>query len=85
MQEYWIGLPSSPPGDLPDPGIKPKCPALQADSLPIEPPGKPLKVSKPLICSQGPDFKSVSNKCSYLLCLQCIIRHEISSQLDIYT
>ena len=41
MQEYWIGLPSSPPGDLPDPRIKPKCRALQADSLPIEPPGKP--------------------------------------------
>jgi len=32
-QEYWRGLPLSPPGDLPDPGIKPKSPALQADSL----------------------------------------------------
>ena len=29
------------PGDLPDPGIKPTCPALQADALPSEPPGKP--------------------------------------------
>ena len=36
-QEYWSGLPSSSPGDLPDPGIKPGSPALQADSLPFEP------------------------------------------------
>ena len=33
-QEYWSGLPSLPPGDLPDPGIEPRCPELQADSLP---------------------------------------------------
>ena len=40
-QEYWSGLPCPPPGDLPNPGIKPRSPALQADSLPTEPPGKP--------------------------------------------
>ena len=40
-QEYWSGLPCPPPGDLPDPGIEPGSPALQADSLPIDPPGKP--------------------------------------------
>ena len=40
-QEYWSGLPCSPPGDLPNPGIEPRSPALQADSLPAEPPGKP--------------------------------------------
>ena len=40
-QEYWSGWPCPPPGDLPDPGIKSESPALQADSLPIEPPGKP--------------------------------------------
>ena len=34
-QEYWSGLPCSPPGDLPDPGIKPTSPDLQADSLPL--------------------------------------------------
>ena len=39
-QEYWNGLPCPPPGDLPDPGIEPKSIALQADSLPTEPPGK---------------------------------------------
>ena len=34
-QEYWSGLPFPSPGDLPDPGIKPVSPALQADSLPL--------------------------------------------------
>ena len=42
MQEYWSGLPFLSPGDLPNPGIKLKSPALQADSLPLQPPGKPL-------------------------------------------
>ena len=42
-QEYWSGLPFPSPGDLPDPGIKPKPPALQANSLPSESPGKSLK------------------------------------------
>ena len=36
-QEYWSGLPFPSPGDLPNPGIKPGSPALQADSLPSEP------------------------------------------------
>ena len=39
-QEYWTGLPFPSPGDLPDPGIKPRSPALQADALTSEPPGK---------------------------------------------
>ena len=42
-QGYWSGLSCSLPGDLPDPGIKcrsPVSPALEADSLPAEPPGK---------------------------------------------
>ena len=39
-QGYWSGLPFPSPGDLPDPGIKPRSPALQADTLPSEPPGK---------------------------------------------
>ena len=38
-QEYWSGLPFPSPGDLPDPGIEPRSPALQADSLPSDPPG----------------------------------------------
>ena len=41
-QEYWIGLPFPSPGDLPDPGIEPRSPTLQADALTSAPPGKPL-------------------------------------------
>ena len=40
-QEYWSGLPFPSPGDLPNPGIEPRSPALQADSLLSEPPGNP--------------------------------------------
>ena len=40
-QEYWSGLPWLPPEDLPNPGIEPRSPALQVDSLPAEPLGKP--------------------------------------------
>ena len=39
--EYWTGQPFPSPGDLPNPGIKPRSPTLQADSLPTEPQGKP--------------------------------------------
>ena len=39
--EYWSGWPFPSPGDLPNQGIKPRSPALQADSLPAEPQGKP--------------------------------------------
>ena len=42
-QEYWSGLPFPSPGDLPNPGIKPRSPALRADALTSEPSGKPLR------------------------------------------
>ena len=42
-QEYWSGFPCPPPGDLPDTGIEPRS-ALQADSLPSVPPGKPRRM-----------------------------------------
>ena len=40
-QAYWSGLPCPPPGDLPNPGITPRSPALQSDSLLSEPPRNP--------------------------------------------
>ena len=46
-QEYWGGQPFPSPGDLPDPGIKPDSPVLQADSLPSEPTRKPLATKQP--------------------------------------
>ena len=44
-QEYCSGLPIPSLGDLPDPGIEPGSPALRADALPSEPPGKPIVAS----------------------------------------
>ena len=43
-QEYWSRLPFPSPGDLPDPGIEPGSPALQADALTSDPGGKPREV-----------------------------------------
>ena len=43
-QVYWSGLPFPSPEDLPNPGIEPGSPALQADSLLSKPPGKPAKI-----------------------------------------
>ena len=54
-QEYWSELSCSPPGDLPNPGIKPRSSSLQADTLLSEPPGKPqqhtLNICPPLTWS----------------------------------
>ena len=47
-QEYWSRLPFPSPGDLPDPGIEPGSPALQADTLSSEPPGELKHIIKPL-------------------------------------
>ena len=41
LREFWSGLPCPPPGDLPNPGIEPRSPALQVDSLLSEPSRKP--------------------------------------------
>ena len=41
-QEYWSGLTCPSPGTLPDPGMEPRSPPRQTDSLPSEPPGKPI-------------------------------------------
>ena len=44
--EYWSGQLFPSPGDLPNSGIAPRSPTLQADSLPAEPPGKPLDINR---------------------------------------
>ena len=52
-QEYWSGLPFPSPEDLRDPGVEPGPPALQADSLPSEAPGKPSGSDGSLSCIAG--------------------------------
>ena len=44
LSPYWSGLPCPPPGDLPHPGMEPRSPTLQADSLPAELPGNPKRI-----------------------------------------
>ena len=61
-QEYWSGLPFPAPGDLPDLGIEPRSPALRADTLPSEPPGKPWS-------SVGGAKISVFGHLVFLVCL----------------
>ena len=54
--EYWSGQPFPSPGNLPKPGIEPRSPVLQADSLPAEPSGKPKQSSAkwfPSVSHQG--------------------------------
>ena len=58
-QGYWSVLPFPTPGDLPKPGIAPRSPVLQADSLLSEPPGKPLRVLK----KKEPEFEFKSVLC----------------------
>ena len=67
-KEYWSGLPFPSPGNLPDPGMEPRSPALRADALTSEPPGSQLKdllkcrfsnANVPInenICNQGKDL-----------------------------
>ena len=59
-KEYWSGLPFPSPGDLPHPGVEPGSPALQADSLPTEPPGKPFIDS--LLCLTTSDMVVISTR-----------------------
>ena len=50
-QEYWSGLPFPSPGDLPDPGIELRSPALQADALTSEPSGNGTKRRPNQVCT----------------------------------
>ena len=75
-QEQWRGLPGPLPGDLPNSGIEPMSPAspaLQAGSLPTEPPGKPNGDEYPIIYHTGIDggglvAKSCLTLCDFLDC-----------------
>ena len=58
-QKYWSGLPFPSPGDLTDPEIELRSPGLQTDSLPSEPPGKPL-------LTRSDQIRSVAQSCPTL-------------------
>ena len=52
----WVAFPFS--GDLPNPGMEPRSPALQADSLPAEPPGKPLSLRSFIKSHEAPSIEN---------------------------
>ena len=54
--EYWSGESFPSPGDLPNPGIEPRFPTLQVDSLPTEPSGKPDGPQRELIWKGSSEF-----------------------------
>ena len=76
-QEYWSGLPFLFPGDLPNPGIKPRPPALQADSLPTEPPGKPFCVYRVTYSEYFLQVKIIKyvTFCIWLISLSTVFPH----------
>ena len=72
-QEYWSGLPFPSPGDLPNPGIEPGSPALQADALSSEPPGSPIILysynqMRPNTLGELKDSKIRYHNIKYVLC-----------------
>ena len=67
-QECWSGLPSPSPGDLPNPGIKPRSPALQVDSLPAEPKGKPKNTGVDILSLLQRIFPTQESNQGFLHC-----------------
>ena len=72
QQEYWSGLPCPPPGDLPNPGTEPRSPALQADSLPSEPPGKPVNTGVGSLSLLQGNFPTQKLNWGFLHCKQIL-------------
>ena len=77
-QEYWSDLPCPPPGDLPNPGIKPWSPSLLVDSLPSELPGKTINTGVDSLSLLQGIFPTQESKQSLLHCKQ--ILYQLSYQ-----
>ena len=68
----WVAMPSL--GDRPNPGIKPRSPALQADSLPSEPPGKPKNSGVGSLCLLLEIFRTQESNRGVLHCRQTLYK-----------
>ena len=77
-KESWSVLPCPPPGELANPGIEPRSPALQADSLPSEPPGKPTNTGVGSLSLLQGIFPTQGSNRSLLDCRQ--ILYQLSYQ-----
>ena len=88
-QEYWSGLSFPSSGDLPDPGMEPGFPALQADSLPSKPSGKPLLPpeinvnSRWILSSSGPSGSIFFPHCFFNMLMFVYEDDEISLILSL--
>ena len=78
-QEYWSGLPFPSPGDLPNSGIEPSSPALQAGSLTSELPGSPLQGQKILILKIKNGFYILCNPIFQAFSIQGVFRCSVVS------
>ena len=76
-QEYWSGLPCTPPGDLPNPGIEPRT-RIEADSLPSEPPRKPKNTGVGSLSLLQANFLTQESNWGLLHCRQ--IPYQLSYQ-----
>ena len=77
-QEDWSGLPCPPPGDLPNPGIKQRYPALQVDSLPAELPEKPSISAHTIRCYSAFKKSDILTLATTWMKLHNIMQSEIS-------
>ena len=77
-QEYWSGLPFPSPGDLPDPGIEPGSPALQADALPSE----PIEVETVTDFTFGGSKVTVNGDCSHDIKRCLLLGRKAMTNLD---
>ena len=76
-QEYWGGLPCPLPEDLPNPGIEPRPPALQADYLPSAPSGKPKNTGVGSLCLLQGIFPTQESNRGFLHCRQILLLTEL--------
>ena len=81
-QEYWSGMSFPSPGDLPDPGIEPRSPALQADSLPAEPQGKPRSTGVGSLSLLQQTFLTQESNHSLLHCRRILYQLSYKGNLD---
>ena len=70
-QEYWSGQPFPSPGHLPDSGIEPGSPALQANSLPSEPPGK-YNIGKTIDIYKE-NLSNINYSSNFSVCLKALV------------
>ena len=82
--EYWSGQPFPSPGDLPNPGIGPKSPALQVDSLPAEPPGKPKNTGVGSLSLLQQIFLTQESNWGLLHCMQILYQLSYQGSSIIY-